>query len=213
MKKMTKFMKVLALALVTTMLLSVSAFADDDSEWMYDVGPRSLKLAPGDSYETDVYIYNEWSDTFSIYYKGQTSKSTSAVAKNGWKTGWNKVTYHIGEDEQSDRIAFIYYIDDTDCHIGVNVSVVDYSRSDVPSTKYNAAALNAKKAEKNQNDILLAEYYAALARKNGTDPETAAKYFEALKITEDAIAKATDPAQLEALNQFYTALQAKLNGH
>lgn len=211
MKKMTKFIKLLALTLVGTMLLSVSAFADD-SEWAFDVGPRSLKLAPGDTYVTNVYVTEELSETFSIYYKGQTSKSTSAVADNGWKTGWSKVTYHIGEDEKSDKVAFVYYVDGYDCYVGVNVTIVDYSKSDVASTRNNAAKLNAQKAEKNQNDILLAEYYAALARQNGIDPATAQKYAEAMKITEDAIAKCSDPAQLEALAQFYTALQAKLTG-
>lgn len=141
--KKIKITKIIALALIMTMLCSITAFADSH-EWRFDFQQMVIKLAPGDCFKDfKVKLDTDYRDSYSVYLVGNTSKKT--YVWGDFKTGSSKLDIYIGEDEQAKRISMYFYLDDTDMWDCIDINIVDPINSDIPETRVKAFK-EAKKA-------------------------------------------------------------------
>lgn len=142
--KKSRILKVIAVALTLSMMLSVTSFADALNNVHFDFEQMMINLAPGDVCKFNVYVDDlsayyspdEPHNTYSMYCVGNNDSKT--YCWSDFKTGYSTVEIHISPNETAKRVTVHFYVDDTDVHDCVDINIVSPEKSYVKETREKA---------------------------------------------------------------------------
>ncbi len=148
--KKTRILKTVSAALILTMLLSVTSFADALNSTHFDFEQMQINLAPGDVCKFSVYIDDlseyyspkDSHETYSMYCVGNNDSKT--YCWSDFKTGFSTVEIHISPNETSKRVTVHFYVDGTDVHDCVDINIVSPEKSYVKETREKAIKAKMK---------------------------------------------------------------------